>query len=213
MSYILDALTKAAKARDGQASALQRLLRPAPKRSSAWTRLSTRLLVALGLNALLLAGVLVAWLRFVPAPAPLTPVAVPEQAQPPRLRPDRIPTATSPQPALSAPATRPPTPAARRAPEPAVAPSVAPAAPATPPEPAITQPGTPAPPAAPPDPAGLKVEALVYSDAPARRMIFISGRKYVEGDLIDGRLRVEEIREDGVTLSEQGRRFTLRVTR
>ncbi len=92
-------------------------------------------------------------------------------------------------------------------------PSVVPAAPATPQEPAVTPPVTPAAPPAPREPAELKVEALVYSDAPARRMIFISGHKYVEGDLIDGRLRVEEIREDGVTLSEQGRRFTLRVAR
>ncbi len=44
-------------------------------------------------------------------------------------------------------------------------------------------------------------------------MIFVGGRKYVEGDTIDGRLRVEEIREDGVELSEQGRRFTVRVAR
>jgi hypothetical protein len=44
-------------------------------------------------------------------------------------------------------------------------------------------------------------------------MIFINGRKYVEGDSIDDRLRVEEIQEDGVVLSEQGRRFTLRAAR
>jgi hypothetical protein len=43
-------------------------------------------------------------------------------------------------------------------------------------------------------------------------MVFINGRRYREGDSIDGRLRVEEIREDGVELSDQGRRFSLRVT-
>ena len=44
-------------------------------------------------------------------------------------------------------------------------------------------------------------------------MVFINGRRYVEGDVIDGRLKVEEIQEEGVALSEQGRRFTLRVAR
>jgi general secretion pathway protein B len=54
---------------------------------------------------------------------------------------------------------------------------------------------------------------LIYSDVPAQRMVFINGRRHVEGDVIDGRLRVEEIHEDGVELSDQGRRFTLRVAR
>jgi len=54
---------------------------------------------------------------------------------------------------------------------------------------------------------------LIYSDLPAQRMVFINGRRYTEGDVIDGRLRIEEIQEDGVELSDQGRRFTLRVAR
>jgi hypothetical protein len=72
------------------------------------------------------------------------------------------------------------------------------------------------PPAAPttlPGLAGLRLEALIYSDVPEKRMIFVNGRKYVEGDTIEGRLRVEEIQEDGVALSEGGRRTTLRITR
>jgi len=44
-------------------------------------------------------------------------------------------------------------------------------------------------------------------------MVFINGRRYAEGDVIDGRLSVEEIQEDGVELSDQGQRFTLRVAR
>jgi type II secretory pathway component PulC len=70
--------------------------------------------------------------------------------------------------------------------------------------------------AAPPTPAekaALKLEALIYSDVPAQRMVFINGRRYAEGEMVDGRLRVEEIQEDGVALSDQGRRFTLRVAR
>jgi hypothetical protein len=68
-------------------------------------------------------------------------------------------------------------------------------------------------PAAPSDRAGLKLEALIYSDLPAQRMVFINGRRYVEGDMVDGKLLVEEIQEEGVALSDQGRRFTLRATR
>ena len=68
-------------------------------------------------------------------------------------------------------------------------------------------------PVAPPEASGLKLEALIYADVPAERMVYINGRRYREGDSIDGRLRIEEIREDGVELSDQGRRFSLRVTR
>jgi len=69
--------------------------------------------------------------------------------------------------------------------------------------------------------AGFKVvvlEKMEYplgkvSVGPAERMIFVKGRKYVEGDMIEDRVRVEEIHEDGVALSAEGRRFTLRIAR
>lgn len=56
----------------------------------------------------------------------------------------------------------------------------------------------------------LKLEVVSYADAPAQRLVFISGRKYVEGDTIEGGYRVEQIREDSVILSDRGERFTLR---
>ncbi|HKQ64687.1 MAG TPA: general secretion pathway protein GspB [Methylomirabilota bacterium] len=92
-----------------------------------------------------------------------------------------------------------------------------PPAPPTPPRsgtPSIQTSPAPAPSVAAtsPEAGSLKLEALIYADAPAERMVFINGRRYREGDSIDGRLRVEEIREDGVELSDQGRRFSLRVT-
>jgi len=59
----------------------------------------------------------------------------------------------------------------------------------------------------------LRLEALIYSEVPEKRMIFVNGRKYVEGDTIEGRLRVEEIREDGVALSGEGHRVTLGINR
>jgi hypothetical protein len=69
-------------------------------------------------------------------------------------------------------------------------------------------------PPASPETAALRLQALIYADAPAERMVFVNGRRYREGDSIDGRLRIEAIREDGVELSDQGgRRFTLRVSR
>ena len=206
MSYILDALTKAAKQRDRQTPVLQRLLAPAPTARSVWTRPSGRLIVALVLNAGLLAMLLVMWLRSVPVVAPPGPVAAPptevlekktaqaELEKLPLLTPDRMPTIT-PQPPPSPPAPR-RTSTARRAPEPAVTP---PAVPAAPPASVET--------------AGLRLEALIYSDMPARRMIFVNGHKYVEGDLLDGRFRVEEIQEDRVVLSGEGRRFILRAAR
>jgi hypothetical protein len=56
----------------------------------------------------------------------------------------------------------------------------------------------------------LKLEVVSYSDTPAQRLVFISGRKYVEGDTTEGGFRVEHIKEDSVVLSDQGERFTLR---
>ena len=209
MSYILDALTKAAKQRDRHAPVLRRLLGPAAATSPAGSRWSGRLIAAVLLNAILLTILLVLWLRPVPVVAPPESLAgpspeVPREKTGPRGReatmPARLPqrsavTRTEP-PASSQAPRRPPTPAAPKAQAPAVTPPV-----------------TPGRPPAEPKAAGLKLEVLIYAEAPAERTIFINGRKYVEGDSIEGRLRVEEIQEEGVVLSEEGRRFTLRLAR
>ncbi len=230
MSYILDALTKAAQQRDRQAPAVQRLLSPAPRARSPWSHVSGRLLAALALNAVLLSVVLVWWLYPASTPAPSEPTAAPAPslASPrPLVKLEPMPTTDAavekPSPTAAAkpssptrepradaapPQTQPkpsaPLPASPRASTPTVQPT---------PTPSATPPGAAARPAAPQDSAGLRVEALIYADAPAERMVFINGRRYREGDAIDGRLRIEEIREDGVELSDQGRRFTLRATR
>jgi len=76
----------------------------------------------------------------------------------------------------------------------------------------------PAPPAAAAAPGGaakpgtrrFKLEVLSYSDVPAQRLVFINGRRYREGEMLDGSVKVEEIREDSVILSDAGQRFTLR---
>jgi Type II secretion system protein B len=224
MSYILDALTKAAQQRDRQVPVVQRLLSPAPRPRSSWHYASGRLLAALALNAVLLAAVLFWWLRPAAVTAPSEPIAAaPESIAPP------APPVTSPRPLvklepLPSAATKVEKPAPSR-PEPSI-PAVPPAAVPAPSAPASPRPrsgtptiqATPAPAPAPrppasPETASLRLEALIYADAPAERMVFINGRRYREGDSIDGRLRIEEIREEGVELSDQGRRFTLRVAR
>jgi len=60
------------------------------------------------------------------------------------------------------------------------------------------------------DPSQMKLEVLVYSDNPAERAAYIGGRRYVEGQRVEGGLRVETIAHDSVTLSGEGQRFVLR---
>ena len=233
MSYILDALTKAAQQRDRQVPVVQRLLSPAPRPRSSWHYASGRLLAALALNAVLLAAVLFWWLRPAAVTAPPEPIAAaPESiatpAPPPVASPRplvKLEPLPSPETKVEKPAPSRQEPSAAAVPPPAappaaVAPTPAPSAPASP-RPRSGTPtiqATPAPAPAPrppasPETASLRLEALIYADAPAERMVFINGRRYREGDSIDGRLRIEEIREEGVELSDQGRRFTLRVAR
>jgi type II secretion system (T2SS) protein B len=221
VSYILDALTKAAQQRDRQAPVVQRLLSPAPRSRSPWSYASGRLLAALALNAVLLGAVLFWWLRPAPiavrsepiaaAPESVTTPAPPAASRRPLIKLEPLPTTDTklekpaPTPEPSADATIAP---ARPSAPPAAAPSAPPSRPRSA-TPTIQAPPAPAAPAA----SALRLEALIYADAPAERMVFINGRRYREGDSIDGRLRIEEIREDGVELSDQGRRFTLRVAR
>jgi general secretion pathway protein B len=229
MSYILDALTKAAQQRDRQVPVVQRLLSPAPRPRSSWHYASGRLLAALALNAVLLAAVLFWWLRPAAVTAPEPSAAMPESIAtpaPPVMSPrplvklEPLPSAETkvekPAPPRLEASTPVVPPAA--APPVAVAPAPAPSAPPRPRSGTPTIQATPAPALAPrppasPETASLRLEALIYADAPAERMVFINGRRYREGDSIDGRLRIEEIREEGVELSDQGRRFTLRVAR
>jgi general secretion pathway protein B len=233
VSYILDALTKAAQQRDRQVPVVQRLLTPAPRTRSAWSSLSGRLLAALAVNAILLSAVLIWWQRPTTSEAPSEPVAAPAPppASPrPLVKLEPLPKSSVPAEKPAAPSSEPRVDAAGAAKPSAPPPAVSPLprvgtpalqpTPATPSAPAPTTPAAPVPPpaavarpAAPPEAAALRVEALIYADAPTERMVFINGRRYREGDSIDGRLRVEEIKEDGVELSDQGRRFTLRVSR
>lgn len=56
----------------------------------------------------------------------------------------------------------------------------------------------------------LALDVLVYSEIPAERLVFINGRKYVEGQTVNGEVVVEQITPDGAVLEHQGRRIVLR---
>ena len=58
--------------------------------------------------------------------------------------------------------------------------------------------------------AKLSLQVLSWSPDPKDRFVFVSGRKYVEGQAIDDKLLVERITDGGVVLSYQGERATLK---
>jgi hypothetical protein len=126
----------------------------------------------------------------------------------------------APRAAVAAPAARasaavssPPDPVAAPAGEPTVLPPSRSAEPAsevtaTPPRP---EPSAAAAPEAPAGRQGVTLDVLVYSDAPSERLVFINGRKYVEGQRTDQGMVVEAITPQGAMLSHEGRRFLLQA--
>jgi general secretion pathway protein B len=57
--------------------------------------------------------------------------------------------------------------------------------------------------------AELAVDLHIYSDDPARRAVFINGRRYTEGMVLAEGPTVEEINRDGVVINHRGQRFLL----
>ncbi len=55
----------------------------------------------------------------------------------------------------------------------------------------------------------LKLEVLVYSEHAGEGLVFINGRKYTEGQKVEGKVTLEAITPDGVILSYEGQRFLL----
>jgi len=47
----------------------------------------------------------------------------------------------------------------------------------------------------------MNISVLLYAEIPSERLVFIDGRKYAEGDSVDGRFLVKSIMPDGVILS------------
>lgn len=251
MSYILDALKKAAEQRDAHAPAMRRLFSPVPEftESPRWR------LAVVGGAAAVAGAVIAVWVLW-PAPPVVTEKAVTTARVQPEAPPAVAPVlpaasasapAPSPSPivrtaprppavATAAPDKRPaPRPAVQTrqapvdsvvAPAPAVATREAPVEsvtarpqPASPPPPVIaTVRPTPLPtPAAPPAAAPraelggqMRLEVIVYSDERARRLAFINGRKYVEGDVLLDGARIQEIQPNAVVIIEDGRRVVLK---
>jgi type II secretion system (T2SS) protein B len=71
-----------------------------------------------------------------------------------------------------------------------------------------------APRSAPPAPqtpfAALKLEMVVNADDPAERAVYISGRRYVTGQSLEGGAMIESIAPDAVVLRWAGQRYLLR---
>jgi general secretion pathway protein B len=151
-------------------------------------------------------------------PAKSARAAGPDDDLRPARAPKEVPPAPEPRPAAeaAAPPTRPAV--VDRAPvaevRPGAEPVVPPAAASAPAPAAGLPPAAGAARAAQPAPATplprLALDVLVYSEIPAERLVFINGRKYVEGQTVDGETVVEQITPDGVVLDHQGRRIMLR---
>ncbi len=59
--------------------------------------------------------------------------------------------------------------------------------------------------------AKLSISILVHSAEKADRMVYINGRRYGEGDMVDGLYLVRAIQPDGVLLAYQGEEHFLRA--
>jgi len=57
----------------------------------------------------------------------------------------------------------------------------------------------------------LKIEVLVWADDPKDRMVFLNGRKYVEGQALTGGAVIEQIAEDGIVLVHEGQRVRVQA--
>ena len=55
----------------------------------------------------------------------------------------------------------------------------------------------------------LTIDLHIFTDDPAKRAVFINGRRYTQGDAIAEGPRVEEITRDGAVLNYRGQRFLL----
>ncbi|MGQ0594425.1 MAG: general secretion pathway protein GspB [Gammaproteobacteria bacterium] len=55
----------------------------------------------------------------------------------------------------------------------------------------------------------LSINLMAYSQDPSERLVYIKGHRYTEGELVEGKLKIEEITREGVVLSFQGSRCLL----
>lgn len=100
------------------------------------------------------------------------------------------------------------------APGPPSRPQAAPSPGAGQPTAIVVPPSPPATPAAPPTlvdaMAKMKLDLFLYTDVPADRMVVINGRRYLEGEQVDGLYRIESITREGALLSYKDEKLLLR---
>jgi general secretion pathway protein A len=188
-----------------------------PARRPLWPWLVTAGLV---INALVFGTVLVVTLPSHDAVVALPPAAVEKPAAAPRVEEPTAPVPAAAQrdtaaasppptaPTVHTPAPAPPIPPAlTAAPEPTPPPAQAPVrqrrqqAPSG--EPTMPTPATELETSEP----GLKIDILVWAPDPKERMVYVNGRKYVEGEALDNGAVIEQIVEDGVVLAHHGQRI------
>jgi type II secretory pathway predicted ATPase ExeA len=72
----------------------------------------------------------------------------------------------------------------------------------------VSEPAPPQP--SPPQPSALKIDMLVWSTEPRQRLVYVNGRKYVEGQTLESGALLERIEADAIVLVQDGRRLRLR---
>jgi general secretion pathway protein B len=221
MSFILDALRKSELERQRQnGPSIAELPIARDDRRLPWALLAIGLLLAVNVGVLLFfllrdatgsitaTGTTSTAAPGVAASLPAAPMSLP--AAPMSLPANAAPRGNAPDDALQAPVSE--LLAEASAPPPAPDPTLLPDAPVTyapelvdeyPPSirdlPAQSTAGLPE----------LSVDLHIYSDDPARRAIFINGRRYQTGGVLAEGPTVEEINREGAVLSYHGQRFLL----
>lgn len=134
-----------------------------------------------------------------PRTTPAQPSAPPQRTVPVQSPETRQPAAPT-QPSAPAQATVPPQPVSR---EPLARPQPEAKAVATPPTPSASNLQELA--------SKLKIEVLVWADNPKERMVFLNGRKHIEGQALAGGAVIEQIVPDGIVLVHDGQRVRVRA--
>ena len=219
MSFILDALRKSELERQRQSGpSIAEMPVALDDRRLPWALLAIGVLLAVNVGVLLYfvlrddaTAVAATESAAAPAPVAAAPVATAPAAAAPPVVPVELPPATESTLADAGAPVAPATPGSS-SPPPAPDATLLPVAPVT----YAPGPGSANPPSIDELPAQataglpeLSVDLHIYTDDPAKRAVFINGRRYQRGGVLAEGPTVEEITREGVVLSYHGRRFQL----